>query len=78
MMPKYTVEEWKEITKDFLLEQNAKVNAAHGAQIDSETYICQSNVARLHSYLKIALFVCFCLFVFDRRASRNGGFFVIN
>lgn len=37
MMPKYTVEEWKEITKDFLLEQNAKVNAAHGAQSDSET-----------------------------------------
>jgi len=37
MMAKYTVEQWKEITKDFLLEQNAKVNAAHGAQIDSET-----------------------------------------
>ena len=28
---KYTVEEWKEITKDYLLEQNAKINAAKGA-----------------------------------------------
>lgn len=30
-MPKYTTEQWKEITKDFLLEQNAKINAAKNA-----------------------------------------------
>ena len=30
-MPKYTVEEWKQITKDYLLEQCAKINAGKGA-----------------------------------------------
>lgn len=50
MMAKYTVEQWKEITKDFLLEQNAKVNAAHGAQIDSETL---SRIKKETLYLSI-------------------------
>ena len=36
-MAAYTEKQWKEITKDFLLEQNAKVNAAHGAQNSLET-----------------------------------------
>ena len=31
---KYTVEEWKEIVKDYLLEMNAKVNAGKGATED--------------------------------------------
>lgn len=30
-MPKYTAEEWKQITKDFLLEQCAKINASKNA-----------------------------------------------
>lgn len=33
-MPKYTVEEWKQITKDYLLEQCAKINAGKGATDD--------------------------------------------
>jgi len=31
---KYTVEEWKEIVKDYLLEQNAKIAAGKGATDD--------------------------------------------
>jgi hypothetical protein len=31
---KYTIEEWKLIVKDYLLEQNAKVNAGKGATED--------------------------------------------
>ena len=31
---KYSVEEWKEIVKDYLLEMNAKVNAGKGATED--------------------------------------------
>jgi|TARA_R110000803_G_scaffold5495_4_gene18132 hypothetical protein len=31
---KYTVDEWKEIVKDYLLEMNAKVNAGKGATED--------------------------------------------
>lgn len=30
-MPKYTLEEWKQITTDFMLEQNAKINASKNA-----------------------------------------------
>lgn len=36
-MPAYTVEEWKVITTDYLMEQNAKINAARGAQNDTIT-----------------------------------------
>lgn len=36
-MPAYTVEEWKAITTDYLMEQNAKINAARGAQKDTIT-----------------------------------------
>tara|TARA_R110002020_G_C16226395_1_gene768011 strand:- start:105 stop:287 length:183 start_codon:yes stop_codon:yes gene_type:complete len=31
---KYTIEEWKEIVKDYLLEQNAKISAGKGATDD--------------------------------------------
>ena len=31
---KYTVEEWKDIVKDYLLEQNAKIAAGKGATDD--------------------------------------------
>lgn len=31
---KYSVEEWKVIVKDYLLEQNAKINAGRGATDD--------------------------------------------
>lgn len=31
---KYTIEEWKEIVKDYLLEQNAKIAAGKGATED--------------------------------------------
>ena len=31
---KYSVEEWKVIVKDYLLEQNAKINAGRGATED--------------------------------------------
>ena len=31
---KYTIEEWKEIVKDYLLEQNAKIAAGRGATED--------------------------------------------
>lgn len=33
-MPAHTIEQWKLIVKDYLLEQNAKINAARGAQND--------------------------------------------
>ena len=33
-MAAYTVDEWKEIVKDYLLEQNAKINAGRGATDD--------------------------------------------
>ena len=33
-MPAYTVDEWKMIVTDYLMEQNAKINAARGAQND--------------------------------------------
>jgi len=36
-MPNYTAKQWKEIVKDFLLEQNAKINAARGAQNNDVT-----------------------------------------
>lgn len=33
-MAAYTIEEWKEIVKDYLLEQNAKISAGKGATDD--------------------------------------------
>lgn len=36
-MPAYTVDEWKMIVTDYLMEQNAKINAARGAQNDTIT-----------------------------------------
>ena len=36
-MPAYTVDEWKVIVTDYLMEQNAKINAARGAQNDTIT-----------------------------------------
>lgn len=36
-MPQYTVDQWKKLVADYLLEQNASINAAKGAQDPSVT-----------------------------------------